>query len=300
MNRLNITLLAVENNDYQAEQVVAARTVADKLSINLQIIHTEHDAILQSQTVLNLLQTKTGLRPNGILFEPVGTPLAQAAKMAVSTGVGWVVLNRQVIDYLHELRRQFNTPAFSVTTSHNDVGRIQGEQIGRLMPRGGTALYIQGPPDNDASVRRTEGMMATKPSNVEVRMLRGVWTEKSAHQAVSMWLKLSIAKEMKLGVVAAQNDAMALGARRAFQELANEEVQQRFRTLPFIGCDGLPKSGQTAVRSGLLAATVVIPPNAGRAIEVLASSLQNGSQPAEFLLTQPHSYPDLPMLRPMI
>ena len=141
--------------------------------------------------------------------------------------------------------------------------------------------------------------MTTKPANIEVRMLRGVWTEKSAHQAVSMWLKLSIAKEMDLGVVAAQNDSMALGARRAFHEVISDSVQKRLRTLPFIGCDGLPSSGQAAVRSGLLAATVVIPPNAGRAIEVLVSALQSGSQPAEFLLTQPHSYPDLPMLRPL-
>jgi ABC-type sugar transport system substrate-binding protein len=233
------------------------------------------------------------------MFEPVGTPLSQAAKAAVATGIGWVVLNRQVIDYMPSLRQQFRTPAFSVTTSHLDVGRIQGEQVARLMPRGGVVLYIQGPSDNDAAIRRTSGMQATKPANVEVRPLKGVWTEQSAYQAVSMWLKLSIAKEQTLGCVAAQNDAMALGARKAFQELVSDTDRKHWKNLPFIGCDGLPKSGQAAVKRGLLAATVVIPPNAGHAVEVLANALDKGTQPQECILTQPHSYPELEQLRPL-
>jgi len=300
MKKLSFALLAVENNDYQVEQVVSAQAAADRLGIQLQVIHTEHDAIQQSQIVLDLIQSKPETRPNGIMFEPVGTPLAQAAKAAAAAGIGWVVLNRQVIDYMPSLRQQFRTPAFSVTTSHLDVGRIQGEQIAHLMPKGGCALYIQGPSDNDASVRRTAGMQATKPANVEVRTLKGVWTEQSAYQAVAMWLKLSIAKELTLGCVAAQNDAMALGARRAFQELGADADRKRWQNLPFTGCDGLPKSGQAAVKRGLLAATVVIPPNAGRAVEALANALDKGTQPPECILTEPHSYPELGMLKPAV
>lgn len=299
MKRFRFVLLAVENNDYQAQQVASAQAAAEKLGIYVEVVHTEHDAIQQSQAVLNLVHAKPENRPNGILFEPVGTPLAQAAKAAAAAGIGWVVLNRQVIDYMPALRQQNRTPAFSVTTSHLDVGRIQGEQIGRLMPKGGCVLYIQGPSDNDAAIRRTSGMQATKPANVEVRPLKGVWTEQSAYQAVAMWMKLSIAKEQTLGCVAAQNDAMALGARRAFQELVPEADKKRWQNLPFIGCDGLPKSGQAAVKQGLLAATVVIPPNAGHAVEVLANALDKGTQPQECILTQPHSYPDLGQLRPM-
>ncbi len=299
MKKLSFVLLAVENNDYQAEQVASAQVAADRLGIHLEVIHTEHDAIQQSQTVLNLVHAKLEARPNGIMFEPVGTPLAQAAKAAAAAGIGWVVLNRQAIDYIPALRQQFRTPVFSITTSHLDVGRIQGEQIARLMPRGGVVLYIQGPSDNDAAIRRTSGMQSAKPANVEVRPLKGVWTEQSAYQAVAMWLKLSIAKEQMLGCVAAQNDAMALGARRAFQELVSDDDRKHWRNLPFIGCDGLPKSGQAAVSRGLLAATVVIPANAGRAVETLAGSLDKGTQPPECILTEPHSYPDLAQLRPM-
>jgi ABC-type sugar transport system substrate-binding protein len=100
---------------------------------------------MQSQEVLKLLHSPAEIRPDAILFEPVGTALAQAAKIAVSKGVGWVVLNRQV-DYLSELRRESSTPLFCVSTNHDEVGRIQGEQIVKLLPRRGGVLTSTDPP----------------------------------------------------------------------------------------------------------------------------------------------------------
>ncbi|MGB7845878.1 MAG: substrate-binding domain-containing protein [Candidatus Acidiferrum sp.] len=175
MKKAKLALLVVANNDYQTEQVIVAKQAAQENGADLQVIQTEHDAVVQSQEVLKLLYSPAETRPDGILFEPVGTALAQPAKMAASSGVGWVVLNREV-DYLKELRRQCTTPLFSVTTNHEEVGRIQGEQIGKLLPRGGTVLYIHGPSDNIAAVRRAAAMQAAKPANVEVRVLKGLWT----------------------------------------------------------------------------------------------------------------------------
>ena len=297
MKKFRFTLLVVENNDFQTEQVLSAQATANRLGLELQVIHTEHDAILQGDQVLKLLQSEAGQRPDGILFEPVGTPLAQAAKLAASIGVGWVVLNRESVDYLASLRQHCTTPMFSMTTNHTDVGRIQAEQIAHLLPNGGTVLYIQGPSDNPAAKLRCAGMMAAKPANVEVRALRGLWTEESAHHAVTQWLDLSIAKQLGVGVVAAQNDAMALGARRAFDELAIGAARDRWLKLPFIGCDGLPGTGQAAVGRGLLTATIVIPANAGQAIEVLASALETGKQPPACINTDASSYPPIPSLK---
>lgn len=298
MKHLNLVLLIVDNNDYQVEQTVAAKEAARALGVDLQLLHAGHDAVMQSQEVLKLLHNPPGVRPDGILFEPVGTPLAQAARIAASSGVGWVVLNREETDYLKELRQQYPTPLFSVSTSHADVGRIQGEQIAQLLPDGGTVLYIQGPSDNSASVSRTAAVQAAKPANVELRFLRGLWTEQSAFQAVSSWLKLNITRDVAFGVVAAQNDAMALGARRAFQELTTGPDRDRWLKLPFIGCDGLPNTGQASVNRGVLAATVVIPPNAGQAVKALVAALRTGQRPAECLLTSASSFPPLGSLKP--
>ncbi len=297
MKQLKFALLVVENNDYQAEQTIVAKQAAHESEVELQIIQTGHDAVTQSQEVLKLLYSPAETRPDGILFEPVGTPLAQAAKIAATSGVGWVVLNREV-DYIHELRLQSKTPCFTITTDHEEVGHIQGEQIAKLLPHGGTVLYIHGPSDNKAAVRRAAAMQAAKPANVDVRVLKGLWTEESAFHAVASWLKLNVAKDSRFGVVAGQNDAMALGARRAFQELTAGSEQERWLSLPFIGCDGLPKTGQIYVHRGVLAATVVIPANAGRAIKEMVNSLRSGQQPPECIFTSPTSYPQIAALKP--
>lgn len=298
MKELKFVLLVVENNDYQAEQVISAQAAADRLGVRLEVVHTEHDSIMQSGRILEFVQSPAAHRPDAIFFEPVGTSLAQPARAAATAGIGWVVLNRESIDYVPELRQKFPAPVFTVTTSHRDVGHIQGEQIGRLLPQGGAVLLIEGPTDNKAAVLRTEGMNATKPRNVEVRVLRGRWTGESAYNAVTSWLRLSITKELAIGVIAGQNDAMALGARKAFEDLPENIDRQRWLRLPFIGCDGLPKSGQAAVRNGILAATVVIPPNAGNAVELMVSALRTGKQPEETVYTQAESFPPLTSLRP--
>jgi len=298
MNKLSLVLLTVENNDYQAAQVTAAGKAAEQLGVELRVIHTGHDAIAQSQRVLELLQRPPEQRPNGILFEPVGTSQAQAARLAASSGVAWVVLNREV-EYAAELRAQYpSTPLFSVSTSHFEVGKIQGQQIARLLPGGGTVLYIQGPADNAASKQRTAGMESAKPANTEVRALKGLWTEESAHHAVSSWLNLGLAKSNAIGVVAAQNDVMAFGARKALREHTTGAEQEGWMRIPFLGCDGLPATGQDAVRTGLLTATVIIPTNAGIAIKAVVSAIQTGQQPSPCIHTSPVSYPPIESLKP--
>ena len=89
---------------------------------------------------------------------------------------------------------------------------------------------------------------------------------------------------------------MALGARKAFKEVINLTARERWLSLPFLGCDGLPNSGQACVRKGLLAATIYVPPNAGKALEMLVQAIQAGSMPPERTLTVPVSYPAIEVL----
>jgi ABC-type sugar transport system substrate-binding protein len=91
---------------------------------------------------------------------------------------------------------------------------------------------------------------------------------------------------------------MAMGARKAFQELPSEIERERWLAIPCLGCDGLPKTGQAWVRSGTLAATIYIPPNTGQAIEMLVDALQNSKMPPERALTVAVSVPPLESLRP--
>lgn len=288
--------LPTDDNDYQQEQASAAKETARRLGFELQIAYAKNDAIQQSDQILKEIQASPENRPHAILFEPLGaTSLAQVARAASVAGIGWVVLNR-FAEYLPDLRRLSRVPAFSVSSDHVEIGRIQGMQLAALLPQGGSILYIQGPSENSAAKERTAGMQETKPSNIRVNMLKGQWTEDSAHKAVLSWMRLPTSAKQVIDLVAAQDDSMAMGARKAMQEWPDVSVREKWLRLPFTGCDGLMNSGQKAVRSGTLAATVIVPPNTQPALEMLVAALEQGKTPLEQVLTIPSSFPPLPEL----
>jgi ribose transport system substrate-binding protein len=288
--------LTTDDNDYQIEQSESAEQAARKAGVEIQIIHAQNDAINQSTQILKAVQAPKELRPDAIIFEPVGgTALPQVAKAAVSAGIGWVILNRDAT-YVQELRKGSTAPIFSISSDHVEIGRIQGRQMAALLRAGGTALYIQGPSENSAAKDRTAGMQETKPASIQVIMLKAQWTQESAQRAVRSWLKLTTSQRAAIDLISAQDDSMAMGARDAFKELTNEDERERWLKLPFTGCDGLPKTGQAWVRSGLLAATVFVPPNTGQAIEMLVDAMQNRKMPAERITTSAVSIPALDAL----
>lgn len=294
MKKLRFLLsLTTNDNDYQMEQAVSAEDVARRLGVDLQIVYADNDAITQSQQLLKVIQSSSAPRPDAIILEPAGsTGFPQVARAAVTAGIGWVILNREV-DYAADLRRKHQLPVFVITSDHVEIGRVQGRQLQACLPDGGSILYIQGPAGSDAAQQRTDGMQQTKPSNVQVRHLRAQWTEGSSYQAVSAWLRLSTSREMHVDLVSAQDDSMAMGARKAFQEISDKQQRDRWLSLPFTGCDGMPKTGQAWVRSGLLAATVIVPPNAGLAVEMLVKALGTKALPPEQTFIDVRSFPGI-------
>jgi len=288
--------LTTNENDYQLEQAKSAEEAAQKFGVDVQIIYADNDAITQSTQLLKVIQSSEAERPDAILFEPVGgTALPQVARAAASAGIGWAVLNRDA-NYITELRSS-SSPMFVVTSDHLEIGRIQGRQIAALLPHGGNVLYIQGPAENSAAKERTAGMQETKPFNAHLTLLRGQWTEESSQKAVRSWLKLTTSHKAAIDLVAAQDDSMAIGARKAFEELPNETDRERWLKLPYLGCDGLPATGQAWVKSRLLAATIFVPPNTGQAIELFVDALKRGKHLPERALTVPVSIPSLAELK---
>ena len=298
MKKLRILVsLTTNDNDYQIEQAKSAELMARNLGAEIQLLYADNDAITQSTQILKAIQSAADERPDAVVFEPVGgTALPQVARAAASAGIGWAVLNRDA-NYIPELRKVSAAPFFGVTSDHLEIGRIQGRQFAALLPHGGSILYIQGPAENPAAKERTVGMQETKPPNIHVTLLRAQWTEESSQRAVRSWLKLSTSQKAAIDLVGAQDDSMAIGARKAFEELPNESDQERWLKLPFTGCDGLPKTGEAWVRSGLLAATVFVPPNAGQAIEMIFDATHRGKKAPERALTVPVSIPPLQDLK---
>jgi len=292
MNKLSFVLsLITEDNDFQREQAAAAEQAAHRLGVGLQVMFAESDGVLQSQQLLKIVQAKSGPHYDGIIFEAAGaTGLPQVAHAAAAAGFAWAVLNRRA-EYTAELRRNYRTPSFSIAANHEEIGRTQGRQIAALLPSGGSVLYIEGPSQSVAAQGRTVGLSETKPDNISIRTMRGQWTEESGHKTISSWLRLSTSQQSQFDLVAAQNDAMAMGARMAFQEISDAAARNCWLSLPFLGCDGLPNTGQAWVKSEQLTATVISPPLAGQALEIMAKALQTGVQPAEHTVVTHQSYP---------
>ena len=286
MKKLKLLVSLVTNeNDYQREQARAVTEMADRLGAEAQIIYAEGDAINQSQQLLDAIQCAPESRPDAIVCHPVGTGLSQVAHAAVSKGIGWAVVNRDV-DYLTELRVNGKVPVFCITVDQEEVGRIQARQIAALLPQGGLVLYIQGSSGSYSAEQRTIGVERAKPANVQLRMLRGRFTEESGYHAVKSWLRLSTSRQTQVDLVCSQNDSMALGAKKALAEEGG-----RWADLAFIGCDASGAAGQDRVKRGILAASISLPTTAGLAVETFVRALQTGVPPQELTVLKPVSFP---------
>ena len=293
MKRLSFLIsLTNDDNDYQQEQAATAEKTARRLGVDVKIIHASNDPLVQSQQLLQYVQDSSKAKPDAIMFEPAGgTAFPQVARAAASAGIGWVVLNFDV-DYILELRRQYKVPMCTITSDHEEIGKIQGMQFAALLPNGGSVLYIEGPNNSSAAKQRSIGMNRSKPANIQVKTLRANWTEESSYKAVTSWLRLQTSQHSRMDLVGAQDDSMAMGARKAFSEIA-ESDRARWMKIPITGCDGMPKTGQAWVRNGSLAATIYIRPNTDLAIEMLVEAFKSGTMMPDRKVTEPESIPSL-------
>jgi len=291
-----VVSLITDDNDYQREQASAAEEAAGRLGVDLQTLFAKNDAIYQSQQLLDVIQTRDA-GVDGILVEPASrTAFPKVAQAAVSAGIAWVVLNEA--EYLRELRSATTLPVFSVSADNDEIGRIQGRQLAALLPQGGSILYVQGPSYNAVTERRAAGMLETKPANINVRVLKSAnWTEDAGFHAVASWLRLSTAHQEQINIVQAQNDFLALGARRAMEEQTSGTEQNHKSHLPFLGVDGLPKTGQAWVRQGILTATIIVPPTTSHALHSLVAAMHGKVRPPESTLVASESFPAASTLR---
>lgn len=299
MNKLKVVLsLITRDNDYQLEQAKAADAVARQQDVDLEIFYADSNSITQSAQLLDAIHKyKAGL--SAILVEPAGgTEFPQVGRAAVSAGIAWVVLNRDASS-LADLRRNFPAPAFAVSSDHKQVGRIQAQQLAAILPQAATVLCIAGPANTLAAQQRLIGLESAKPPSMTLKMLNSHnWTEEGGLHAVSSWLRLSTSLKQPICAVAAQNDFIAIGARKGFEEAKLLLPGSAWSQLPFLGVDGLPRTGQAFVNRGLLTATVVVPPVAGPALEAVVRALTTKTLPPDLQLIPSQSYPAIESLRP--
>ena len=196
-------------------------------------------------------------------------------------------------DYIEEFSSQVTVPVFAVSADQMAIGRLQGEMIVASAPPEAVVLYVQGPSSSGPAKQRACGTLdVLERSGRKFQILSRVcpdWTESAGYHAIASWLKLKTAAVEPVRVVAAQNDLLAMGARRAFGE-AREDQRERWLALPFFGVDGIPATGQKWVSQGALRATVVVPPVVEDAIHILVMALRDGIRPPLRTLIAPRPF----------
>jgi ABC-type sugar transport system substrate-binding protein len=280
---------------YLRAQTSAAQATADRVGVELEVVSAEMDAVAQGQYLVDLVHSRTS-RPAGILVEPVSAAgLPRVAEAAVAAGIGWVVSNAHV-DYVGALRRKSKVPIFQISQDHVEVGRIQGRQIGAILPNGGSVLYLRGPQMSWWATKRFEGMESAKPKNVEARSLKVLAsTGDGAHSAVCSWLNLTRRHPEGTQLIVSQNADFIAGARKAFEATTSGPERAKWLALPCAGV-GVEERSKPLVDQGAMCAAVVTSLTMDRAVEMLARAMTDGSHPPEHTVVEAYSYPSVEAL----
>jgi ABC-type sugar transport system substrate-binding protein len=293
--KLALFLRAIDN-EYQELQEADFLARAHLHRCSPVVFDAGNDPLRQRRQIDDVLRTQDHYA--ALLTQPVQeSTLESAAAEAIRRGIAWVALNR-CTDYVRELRMtQPKAPVFCVAPDQHQIGHIQGQQFLILLRKGGTLFYLTGPPAT-ASARQRLASVEIALAGAAIKMIpaAGDWTTESGFDATRLWLRSDPPRDCAHLVVGAQNDAMAVGARRAVLEEAKFRGRPELETVRITGCDGLPNGGQRWVASGTLTATVVMPTTAGVAVDHLASGWATGRPPTNDVILEVASFPDLDVL----
>jgi ribose transport system substrate-binding protein len=292
VKKLKFVLSVPGDTMYLRAQTSAAQATADRLGVALEIVSAEMDAVGQGHHLVSMVQSRTA-RPDGIIVEPVtAAGLPRAAEAAAAAGIAWVVSNAHV-DYIGALRRSSQAPIFQISQDHMEVGKIQGRQMGAILPAGGSVLYLRGPSMSWWASKRTEGMESMKPKNVEVRNLKVLEsTADGAMKTVSGWMSLTRQRPEGTQLIVSQNADFIAGARKAFETATSGPERTKWMALPCAGV-GVAERSKPLVDQGSLCAAVVTSLTMDRAVELLARAMMDGLQPPEHTFVDAYSYPSI-------
>jgi ribose transport system substrate-binding protein len=290
--------LITRDNDYQRLQEAEAVATAKRLEVPIEVHFGQNDSQVQARQILEF--AKTHPKESVIAVEAVDDQaLAPVARTVAESHMGWFLLHRSA-PYMDELRRAFpDLPMSMVTADQKEIGRIQGRQFGALLQGRGSVLYVRGPTTASAANDRLAGLNeAIAGMPISLVMVQGDWTEVSGERAVANWLNTTGVSPL-IQMVGSQNDAMATGALRALSLARGLLRRKNLLDIPVTGVDGAPEHGLMLVDRRRLAATVVMPPVAGHAVELIHRMWSSPGFVPDFLVRQPvRSHPELSTLAP--
>jgi hypothetical protein len=226
--------------------------------------------------VLKKRLLEAGSRPlDAVLVEPANVAMSEMAMRDTKGKSGLVLLNNWT-PAVEEYARAWGSqhPFGTVASDQRRIGEIQGRQISKLLPKGGVVLEILGPQRAGPAAERLAGM-TLGPEIKAYQTEAAQWTEAAGSDAFKAWYASFRVRTETVQVVAAQSDALAVGARDAAKAVANPAHQKMFAEAKYIGIDACPSYGRRLVDSGVLTASVVMPSNTDVAIRHLHAFWQS-------------------------
>jgi ABC-type sugar transport system substrate-binding protein len=284
------------DNPYQLLQAENAATAADRLTLTLDIDFAEGDFGLQVRQIVQAARQDVE-KPDVIMVMPVQeAALKSLSEEIVRGGCGWIYLNRTAgnVSVLRQLNPRI--PTGYVAPDQKEIGRVQARILRTLFHRRSVhVLYLQGRATTSSAQERHAGFVeGIKAAGAGVELsgiLDGNWSARDAEAALTRWLQLAIPARMHIDAVVCQSDFMAQGALAALALAAERLNDPALGSMPVIGCDGMTSVGKRLVDQGRLAATVVVPSTADKALASVVGH-RNGSLMPEEILLVPRAYPD--------
>lgn len=283
-------------NNYQRLLWDDAKKVAARHNHSVNAYFADKSADKQVEQIRSILDLPANRRPTAIMVNAVRENiLLGVAKDAAAKGIAWVYLCRWT-NSIEDLRRTFpRVPVFSVSPNQHSIGQIQGMQLRVLLKPEDELVYIQGPSGTSTSQRRLNAarQVLSDRTNLKWTIFNSDWSGEGGHATMKGWLEIFTHGQLPNFVLAAQNDDMANGARRALFEWASAARSVPLEKLRFIGCDGIPTFGQRLVTEGELSATVAVPSVSGPAVNEVFESLSKGRPPPAEIQLDATSFPPL-------
>ena len=230
----------------------------------------------QVQQIDSLVQTGIDLlivAPNQV------QTISPAIDRAYDSGIPVIVFERKT-----------NSKKFTafISADNYEMGRVMGDYVASQLQGRGRVMEVMGLRGSSPAIERHKGFadaLSRYPDIHLVATLQGDWTEESAYEATKQWidsLQPSAANQQPIDFVFAQNDRMAMGARKA---AANSKLYTLNSTL-YCGIDGLPGEGGgiQLVRDSLLDATYIYPTHGDQLLDLAIGILEGKPYDKEVML----------------
>jgi ABC-type sugar transport system substrate-binding protein len=193
------------------------------------------------------------------------------ARRLLQKGVGWMMLNHGRAELVTALRAEFpGLPIALVAIDNQEFGRIQARFLRALVKPGAKVLCVRGNPFDTGCQERSAGLKeGLRGAGIDLEEVDGRWEASITEAEVRRWIASPLRQQAPLHAVVAQDDVMALAARRALDRAAQELGRTELKGIPVIGGDGLPGMGRRWVDEHALTATVSVTLPGKTAVELL-------------------------------